>query len=81
MLTQERSLYQVAACRRFPLSGAVGNIRGDGRYAIVLKCWKRWKVLLYATPEERDAKFEEWRQQCFAGIDCRMDHAKEDIHL
>jgi hypothetical protein len=70
--------YRVAACRRFPLSGAVGNIRGSGRYAAVNKCSKRWRVYLYPTEADRAAKLQEWQERG-CGPDCRSDHERVDL--
>jgi hypothetical protein len=81
-ITESRSMFQIAAAHRFPLSAAVGNIRGDGRYALVTKCSKRWRVLLFPTAEDRDAQLTEWnRNYCPSKMDCRLDHFAEDLHL
>jgi hypothetical protein len=70
--------YRVAAARRFPLSGACGNIRGDGRYAAVNKCSKRWRVYLYPTEADRAAKLQEWQKRG-CGPDCQDSHERVDL--
>jgi hypothetical protein len=72
--------YRVAAARRFPLSGAVGNVRGDGPYAAVTKCWKRWKVYLYHTDSDRAAKLHEWEERGCCP-DCRLEHSSVDLTI
>lgn len=68
------------AAHRFPLSGAAGNIRGEGRFVAVTKCSKRWRVYCYATPEDRDQKLQEWSvKNCPSGIDCCGDHESVDL--
>jgi hypothetical protein len=82
MLTQTRSMYQIAAAKRFPLSASIGNIKGDGTFALVSKCKPRWRVVLFHTAEDRDAKLAEWnRTSCPAKFDCCLEHSAEDIHL
>jgi hypothetical protein len=78
----DRSVWQVIAAKRFPLSGACGNIRGDGKYALVSKCFHRWKVLLYSTPEDRGAAGERWfdKQTCGAP-NCRGEHQQVNLSL
>lgn len=70
--------WRVVACHRFPLSGAVGNVRGDGRYAAVTKCFRRWKVLLYQVAADRDNKLAEWQDRG-CGPDCRFEHSAETL--
>jgi hypothetical protein len=81
MQTQtNRSAWQIIAAKRWPLSDAVGNCRGDGRYCLVSKCYHRWKVLLFATPESR-AEAEGWwfdKQTCGAPH-CRGDHQQINL--
>jgi len=72
--------YRAAAAHRFPLSGACGNIRGDGKYAAVTKCFKRWKVYLYQTEADRAAKLQEWNERG-CGPECRDDHHRVDLTL
>ena len=63
------------ADRRFPISGQAGQIFGNGRYVLVSKCFRRWKVLLYRDKEARDARLTEWeRTYCPANMDCRGNH-------
>lgn len=82
MLTESRSMFQIAAAKRFPLSASVGNVRGDGPFALVSKCAKRWRVFLYHTAEDRDAALKEWnRNYCPAKFDCCLEHTAEDLHL
>jgi hypothetical protein len=72
--------YRVAAAKRFPLSGAVGNVRGDGPYAAVTKCFKRWKIFLYHTDADRAAKLHEWNERGCCP-DCRLEHSSVDLTL
>jgi hypothetical protein len=80
MLTQTITEYQAIARHRFPYSRS--NIHGDGRYCAVTKCAKRWRIFLFHTSEDRDARLAEWRQRsCPSGVDCIEDHVAEDLHL
>ena len=72
--------YRQAASRRFPLSGATGNIRGSGQFALVSKCFRRWKVLLYQTAEDRTVKLQEWNERGCCH-DCTSDHEVVDLTL
>ncbi len=78
----DRSVWQIIASRRYPLSGACGNIRGDGKYCLVSKCFHRWKVLLYSTPEDRAIAEERWfdNQTCGAPH-CRGEHHQANFSL
>jgi hypothetical protein len=71
MATNDKSVWQVAAAKRFPYSAQ--NIRGDGKYTCISKCFRRWRVLLYPTEEARAVKEREWNDRG-CGPDCRSDH-------
>lgn len=80
MLTESPTMAQHAAMRRFPYSRT--NIRGDGLFALVSKCFRgRWKIFLYHTAEDRNTKLNEWNTGCPAGIDCKLGHEAVDLHL
>jgi hypothetical protein len=72
--------YRIVAAKRFPLSGAVGNIRGDGCYCAVTRCFKRWKIFLYRSDSDRAAKLHEWEERGCCP-DCRLEHSSVDLTL
>jgi hypothetical protein len=72
--------YRTIAARRFPLSGACGNLRGNGPFVAVNKCSKRWRVFMYRTAADRDAKILEWETKG-CGCDCRLSHETVDLSL
>lgn len=76
----DRSVWQIIAAKRYPLSDTCGNIRGDGRYALVSKCFHRWKVLLHSTSDDRANTVERWfdKQTCGAPH-CRDDHQQVNL--
>jgi hypothetical protein len=74
----DRSLYQCAAAEKFPYSRQ--GIRGDGRFALISKCFRHWRVLLYPTEEARNAKADYWLHNG-CGPDCRSDHFTFNLSL
>jgi hypothetical protein len=77
----DRSFYQIAAAEKFPHSRQ--NIRGDGKWAVVSKCGRHWKILLFGTAELRDARFQKWFEDG-CGPDCQdsqTSHFKFDLSL
>jgi hypothetical protein len=62
--------YRFEATKKFPYSK---DIRGTGRFALVSKCFRRWRVLLYQTEQSRAAKEQEWFEKGCC-VDCRSDH-------
>ena len=74
----DRSFYQIAAAEKFPYSRQ--GIRGDGKYACVSKCGRRWRILLFATAELRDARAQKWFEEgCGSG--CQSSHFTFDLSL
>jgi hypothetical protein len=78
MENNELSVWQLAAQKRFPYS--VQGIRGDGKWAVVSKCHRRWSVLLYPDAARRDAKYDAWFENG-CGPDCQDSHFKFDLSL
>jgi len=82
MQTQtDRSAWQIIAAKRYPLSSDCGNIRGDGRYVLVSKCFHRWKVLLFANAADRDARDAKWFGDGCGHPSCRGDHFTFNLSL
>jgi hypothetical protein len=83
MQVASKSMYQCAAEKRFPISASVGNIRGDGKYALISKCGKRWRVLLFKSEEDRAFTLSQWHAtHCPAGSSgCFEDHSTEDLQI
>jgi len=67
------NLWQEVAAKRFP------RIYGSGRHALVTKCSVPWSVLLYHTPEERQAKYESLERSKCTALRCGYDHVFVDL--
>jgi hypothetical protein len=72
------SAFQFQASFQFPSLSKHRSILGDGAFAILNKCGKRWTLWLYPTADEAKAQLAEWRDHgCPAGaMDCRGLHEK-----
>lgn len=77
-LTFEMMDSRGVAARRFPFSAAAGCIRGEGPYAAVTKCFKRWKVFLYQSDGQRAAKLQDWSDRG-CSPDCKSEHCAVDL--
>ena len=74
------SLYQLAANRRWPKSAARRRILGDGQFLLILACRFPSTILMFATREARDAKYESLMlKDCCAS--CRQDHNCAELSL
>lgn len=71
--------YLDVAKRRWPLSAHL--IAGNGPYAIVSKCYHRWKVLLYTNPDRRAEKLRQWNDNFCGAPCCSGEHFTEELHV
>jgi hypothetical protein len=45
----------------FPrVTSKLGGMRGDGQFAIINKCGRRWSIWMYPTADEAKAKLKQW---------------------
>jgi hypothetical protein len=72
--------YSSPAAKRWPLSAKAGSIHGTGRWALISRCKRRWRILLYQTESGRDAKYQEWDLHG-CGSDCQGDHARDSVNF
>jgi hypothetical protein len=56
------SPYQAQAAFMFPKTARTGNIRGDGQFAVLVKCGRRWQLWMWLTAEARAAQLKAWNE-------------------
>jgi hypothetical protein len=69
--------FMEAAKRRYPFSAKHGQIRGDGKFALVLRCSTPWRVKCYRTVEECREVFDRLQWSSCGAVRCTHDHRCE----
>lgn len=54
------------------------HVRGEGRFALIIKCGVPWRVLLYDTAEARQQKLD--GMVFCSSPNCGGDHQTYDLH-